>query len=101
VLKADFTAGLDTFSLVANPTLPGPEPAFYDAVKNDFNIGQVNGITIYSTGHFSVDEIRWGETYADVTPVPEPATVLLAGAAAIGFAFQMYRSKRERRFNRA
>jgi hypothetical protein len=76
VLKADLRTGADTFSLVANPTLPGAEPAVYDAVKSGFDLGQLNGITIYSAGHFSVDEIRWGETYADVTPIPEPATIL-------------------------
>jgi PEP-CTERM motif len=94
VLKADLRAGIDTFSLVANPTLPGPEPAVYDAVKNDFDIGQLNGITIYSTGAFSVDEIRWGETYADVTPVPEPASISLMAAGALLLASAIRRRLR-------
>ena len=83
VLKAELRPGPDTFSLMINPALPGTEPNVYDAVKNGFDLGQVNGITIYSSGAFSIDEIRWGETYADVTPVPEPATAVLAAACLL------------------
>ena len=83
VLKAELRPGADTFSLLVNPALPGTEPNVYDAVKSGFDLGQVNGITIYSTGAFSVDEIRWGETYADVTLVPEPATLVMAVASVI------------------
>jgi hypothetical protein len=83
VLKAELRPGPDTFSLMVNPALPGTEPNVYDAVKTGFDLGQVNGITIYSTGAISIDEIRWGETYADVTPVPEPATAALAAACLL------------------
>jgi hypothetical protein len=96
VLKADLRPGADTFSLLANPALPGVEPNVYDAVKSDLDLGQLNGINIYSTGQFSVDEIRWGETYADVTPVPEPGTVALfvVGALTASCAARRLRNRR-------
>jgi hypothetical protein len=78
VLKAQFTAGNDQFTLYMNPVPGAPEPAT-GTVKNNSNAGTVAGLTIYSTGAFSIDELRLGETFADVTPVvPEPATLLLA-----------------------
>jgi hypothetical protein len=77
VLKAQFGAGAggnDVFTLYVNPTPGGPEP-LAGAVKSNSNIGSVTGLTIYSTGAFSVDELRVGPTFADVTPtaVPVPA----------------------------
>jgi hypothetical protein len=78
VLKSQFTAGNDTFTLYINPTPGGPEPGA-GLVKNNSNVGTVAGMTLYSTGAFSIDEFRLGETFADVTPaVPEPTTWLLA-----------------------
>ena len=76
VLKAQFSATSDLFTLYVNPTPGAAEPSS-GLVKNDANLGVVNGLTIYSTGAFSVDAIRLGDTFADVTPVPEP------GVAAI------------------
>jgi hypothetical protein len=100
VLKAELRPGADTFSLLVNPALPGPEPVVYDAVKTGFDLGQVNGMTIYSTGAFSIDEIRWGETYADVTPVPEPAAVVLAAACLLVAGVAAASSRRYRSSHR-
>jgi hypothetical protein len=91
VLKAQFTQQNDVFTLYVNPTPGGPEPAS-GVVKNDSNLGTVNGLTIYSTGAFSVDEIRVGDTFADVTPVPEPSS-----AAAVGVASLLLARRRPRR----
>jgi hypothetical protein len=77
VLKAQFTAGNDQFTLYVNPTPGGPEPAT-GTVKNNSNVSTVAGLTLYSTGAFSIDELRLGETFADVTPVPEPASLIIA-----------------------
>jgi hypothetical protein len=87
VLKAQFQPGADVFTLYTNPTPGGPEPAA-GAVKTGSDVGPVTGVTVYSTGAFSVDEIRVGTTFADVTPVvPEPSGALLslplAAAAAL------------------
>lgn len=71
VVKAEFMAGADQFTLYVNPVPGAAEPAT-GIVKNDSDAGTVSGLTIYSTGAFSMDEIRVGETFADVTPVIEP-----------------------------
>ena len=87
VLKADFRPGADVFTLYVNPLPGGPEP-LVGTVKTGSGVGPVTGLTIYSTGAFSIDELRVGNTFADVTPVvPEPsaavACVLGVGAAAL------------------
>jgi hypothetical protein len=77
VLKAEFAAaGNDRFTLHVNPTPGGPEPAT-GVVKFDSNLGLVQGLTLYSSGAMALDEIRVGETFADVTPVavPEPGAL--------------------------
>jgi hypothetical protein len=52
-------------------------------VKTGSDVGPVTGLTIYSTGQFSIDEIRVGTTFADVTPaVPEPSAALFCSVAA-------------------
>lgn len=92
VLRADFAAGNDKFTLYVNPTPGGPEPAS-GAVKTDLDLGTVPGLTIYSTGAFSLDEIRVGTTFADVAPsaVPLPSAaggglVLLVGCGGAKLA---------------
>ncbi len=75
VLKAQFLPGNDVFTLYTNPTPGRPEPAS-SVVKTDLNLGVVSRIGIYSTGAFTIDEIRIGTTYADVVPsgdhIPDP-----------------------------
>ena len=68
VLKAQFLYGNDIFTLYANAVPGGPEPGS-GTVKSDLDLGVVSNIGIYSTGAFTVDEIRIGTTYADVVPV--------------------------------
>ncbi len=67
VVRADFLPGNDLFTLYTDPVPGDPEPAS-GVVKADLNLGAVTRVGIYSTGAFSVDEIRVGATYADVTP---------------------------------
>ncbi len=82
VVKAEFAAaGNDKFTLYVNPTPGGAEPAS-GTIKNDADAGFVTGLTIYSSGAFRLDEIRLGETFADVTPIPEPGTIALLFAVA-------------------
>lgn len=86
VVKAEFsTVGNDKFTLYVDPTPGAPEPAT-GVVKNDAAFGAVQGLTIYSTGAMRIDELRVGETFADVTPVPEPGTFVLAAFALLGLA---------------
>ena len=93
VLKAQFNAGNDVFTLYVNPTPGAPEPVA-GAVKSDSNVGPVTGLTVYSTGAFSVDELRMGDTFADVTPaVPEPAAAICLCLAAAGSLLGRHRAR--------
>jgi hypothetical protein len=67
VVRMEFLAGNDIFTLYVNPKPGDPEPAS-GAVKSDLDLGVADVIGIYSTGAFAVDEIRLGDTYAEVTP---------------------------------
>jgi len=67
VVKAQFMPGNDVFTLIVNPRPGVSEPAG-GAMKTDLDVGTVSQIGIYSTGAFSVDEIRIGTTFADVVP---------------------------------
>jgi len=67
VLKAQFMAGNDLFTLYVDPAVGKMEPA-NGAVKSDLDLGTVPRIGIYSTGAFTVDEIRIATTYAEVLP---------------------------------
>jgi hypothetical protein len=90
VARFDFTAGNDVLSLYVNPAVGAAEPSIADAIKSDMNLGTFIGVSI-STGAFatwSVDELRVGNTYLDVTAVPEPgsaALVLVTALSAVGF----------------
>jgi hypothetical protein len=68
VAKAQFVTGDDIFTLFVNPKPGQPEPGSGDAVKTDLDLGTVSKIGIYSTGAFTIDEIRIGMTFGDVTP---------------------------------
>jgi hypothetical protein len=97
VVKAEYAAvGNDRFTLYINPTPGGPEPPT-GLVKNDANFGLVQGLTIYSTGAMRIDELRVGQTFADVTPVPEPAALGLVAVALVGCA-RLASAARRRRY---
>jgi hypothetical protein len=85
VLRMDFAAGADTFSLFVNPQLGAGAPAA-DAVNGFIDAGAIAGIGLFGSRGWSIDEIRIGDTLADVTPaaVPEPATWTLSLVALLG-----------------
>jgi hypothetical protein len=91
VLRTDFTAGIDTFSLIVNP--PSIEPLTPDVIKADSNISSFTRLYIAGPGAFSIDEIRIGKTYGDV--VPEPSSVVLAGIGGVGIAVVAWRRRRQ------
>lgn len=86
VMKYEFAADApDIVSVYFDPAT-GIEPALADAqisvAASDLLIthqGAFTNFTFSGGGHVpgAIDEIRWGDTYADVTPVPEPATLTL------------------------
>jgi len=67
VVKAQFLPGRDIFTLNVDPKPGRPEPAG-GVMKADLDIGTVSQIGIFSTGAFSVDELRIGTSFADVVP---------------------------------
>jgi len=91
--------GFDRSTLYVNPTPGGPEPTS-GAVKFDRDVDNITGLSIYSTGAFRIDEIRLGDTFADVTPiataaVPEPYSLALAVTGAL-FGLGAWLRKRRR-----
>ena len=94
VVKAEFAAGNDRFTLYVNPTPGAPEPVT-GIVKNNSDIGTVAGVTLYSTGAFSIDEFRLGETFVDVTPtIPEPSFSAMALAVVSALLWLRLRGSR-------
>ena len=90
VVKAQFNAsGADTFTLYVNPTATDMGTG---VVKQDSYLGMVNSLSIYSTGAFSLDELRLGASLGDVIPagetiaVPEPASVVMLSLGGLGLA---------------
>ena len=67
VVKAELVPGPDKFTLYVNPDLELPEPT-EGTVKNDLDIAFLGGLGISASGAFLLDEIRYGESYADVLP---------------------------------
>jgi hypothetical protein len=67
VVKLEFKDGPDRFTLYMNPKPGEPEPAV-GIEKIGFDLEFAEGITLYSRGAWSVDEIRLGTTWEDVTP---------------------------------
>ena len=71
VVNAQFMPGPDVFTLYTNPA--AGRPTVSNVVKTDLDLGVVSRIGIYSTGAFTIDEIRIGTTFADVVPVRDGA----------------------------
>ncbi|HEU5311591.1 MAG TPA: hypothetical protein VFV24_09085, partial [Candidatus Eisenbacteria bacterium] len=77
VVRADLQPGTDTFTLYVNPDPCGPEPAS-GTVKSDLDLGDVSALVIYSTGAFSLDELRLGSSFESVMRTGGSACLLLA-----------------------
>jgi hypothetical protein len=105
VLRVDYAAGNDNAYLFVNPTL-GVEPLISGASATLLGVTDLSFFRLRPfTGandaansrpyaEFAMDEIRIGDTYADVTPftvVPEPSVVALL---VVGLAAMMWRRGR-------
>ena len=81
------SSGPDTLNLWVDPTAGVANPPATPTITDNLigPIGDIYGIGTndgpYST---SYDEIRIGTSYADVTPVPEPATLGLVAICGLG-----------------
>src|SRR2546421_6311550 len=67
VVKMEFRDGPDRFTMYINPTPGLPQPAT-GVVKEDLDLDRTNMIFLYSRGAWSLDELRIGTTWSDVTP---------------------------------
>lgn len=68
VVRLEFGEADDIYTLYVNPEPGAPEPA-EGISRMDNSLSLVDQVVLYSTGAFSVDEIRIGDTYESVTPV--------------------------------
>lgn len=67
VVKMELQEGPDRITLYVDPTPGQSEPA-HGAVKEDLDVQFADTIFLQSRAAWSVDEIRLGTTWADVTP---------------------------------
>jgi glucose/arabinose dehydrogenase len=65
VVRADLRPGADVFTLHVDPDPCEPEPAA-GTVKSDLDLGDVTAVVIYSSGAFSLDELRMGSSFENV-----------------------------------
>lgn len=103
--RIQFGAGNDTITLWANPTPGLPSPDTTGVVKTDYDFGTSIDSTflVRSFGDWTNDEIRFGNSFASVAAVPEPATwAMIATVAATGTAWMCRRrlQLRKRKYDR-
>ncbi len=92
--RVTHVSGSDLLELWFNPNLTTPGTATISATFQDFSA--LNGFSFETgsttTGRF--DEIRFGTSFADVAPIPEPTTcALLAGSLT---ALMVFRRRHQR-----
>jgi len=99
VLRAQFLAGNDVFDLFVNPVPGAAVPLAADATVTGFDLVGTDTVTINNAGAWTIDEIRFGATFADVTPlaVPAPPVALLLAGGLIAGVLVRTRGRRPQR----
>lgn len=83
----------DSITVFRNPAMGGAEPGTNSGVLSNFNM-TFDRTSLARFNDFSViaaDEIRFGDSFADVTPIPEPSSALLLVTAVLGLAIRRRR----------
>ncbi|MCW3052534.1 MAG: hypothetical protein JWN14_1704, partial [Chthonomonadales bacterium] len=78
VVRITFQSGVDKVELFVSPVPSQPIPTIPDATKSDLDIGSTSTVDVLADHGFTIDELRLGDTYDDVTPsaaVPSSAIV--------------------------
>ncbi|MGD0744914.1 MAG: PEP-CTERM sorting domain-containing protein [Verrucomicrobiota bacterium] len=94
VLEYDFAT--TTANLFLNPTAGGSQPAATVSLAGSGTVTSIDNVGFKSqatTGDFLVDNLLIGTTWTDVTPVPEPSALALAGFGLLGFAARFRRGR--------
>ena len=102
LVRIMYQDGPDVIDLFVNPNLAAGEPMVASATKNDFDLTEVNliGLLAGNDTNWVVDEIRLGNSFADVTPRPvvltaidhasvQPLIVQGAGASGTTYTLQV------------
>jgi len=78
VAKIDYAggAGADVLTYWVNPTIGGAEPVSALTATGTFNFDRI-GFANFNPDRWNLDEVRFGTTWASVTPIPEPSTYAL------------------------
>ena len=91
-IKAELTSGGDTVELFIDPDPSAGAPTVADATISGADLGTLDGIRFNANSQLAdaqttFDEFRLGDTWNDVSPIPEPsAYALMLGMLGLGFA---------------
>lgn len=93
--RIQFAAGNDTITLWANPTPGLANPDTTPFTKTDYDFGtSIDGAYLNrSFGDWTNDEIRFGNSFASVSAVPEPTTWALIATVALSSSGILWRRR--------
>ena len=97
----NLSTGDDVVSLWLNPTSLGGSAPAADVSFSNSALADSTGLSVVgikyqgasAQGFWNLDSLRIGDTWADVTPVPEPSTLALVGSG-LALMFGMIRRRR-------
>ncbi|HQR06618.1 MAG TPA: PEP-CTERM sorting domain-containing protein [Gemmatales bacterium] len=93
--RIQFAAGNDTITLWANPTPGLANPDTAGVVKTDYDFGTSidSAFLVRSFGDWTNDEIRFGDSFASVSAIPEPTTWALIATVAVSGSGLVWRRR--------